>query len=237
MHIEDMSIRTNSCRCLRRHYLSICEYSSLCCVEIGDSKGNSASDFLEKVQLESKERKDAIARDLKSVNDSFNSKVALNEGLDTLVDAFKTLLDVVSESNDEIMAKLQGNSFFSRKLLHKNFEEAIKAGQQELRRLRAKMKSNEEERKNRFSDIVSTRNFSFSDFNGLRCKTNRTVNFFYLDIDRHEKMVRDLGIFEELRPRMVLTLVDVKVGSQHLVRFAQSLTLDCVGGGRQVGVL
>ncbi len=56
------------------------------------------------------------------------------------------------------------------------------------------------------------RNFSTSDFNGLRCKTNRTVNYFYLDVDIHKTMFSNLGMDRKMtRDLTSLALVDLKV--------------------------
>ena len=58
----------------------------------------------------------------------------------------------------------------------------------------------------------SRRNFTSSDFCGLSCKTNRTVNFFYLDLDRYLKIAEGVGILlQRLRRPIAMALIDVKV--------------------------
>ena len=56
--------------------------------------------------------------------------------------------------------------------------------------------------------------FSYQDLKGLKCKTNKTVNFYFLDYDVHETIVRGLGFDHTLiQNRTSLALVDLKVGA------------------------
>ena len=214
--IHQNLISTNSCSCLPRNCYDNFSYLTLCCVQLEKHDKvlfNGFEDFLQQMKL----RNDRLS--VKNKEETGESGVAnntdemLKNAFDSLVEAVKNMVDATAKGGADISSSVLTNTAFKSRLFNSRSENSNEIGNIELKKLRTSYETNwmKNREKNVYKNLIR-RNFTAGDFNGLRCKTNRTVNFFHLDIEIHKKMVRNLGLNREhIKKMTTLALVDVKV--------------------------
>ena len=210
-------ISTNSCNCLQNSGYSDCNFMTICCIKVPalEKTSQMLSNIFDNASEQGEFKKDELITGLKHLAAFDGANIAFKKALNSLIDAFEVLVDVASKTGGNLASKIDQMRHSTKKLLHQKVNKKV---QKELKLLRQSFNANQRQVYiNRAQmDRRLRNNFSSNDFTGLRCKTNKTLNFFYLDFEMHKNMVRDLGIerdvFKHSWVHPVLAIVDVKVG-------------------------
>ena len=224
MEIIENASNTNSCSCFHNNRYSNCGFVTVCCVNIPAVSEFNSSHVVSRVfgnpQGRREQEKSELMSKLRSLASLKESATAVNGALDSLVDALEVLVDVAAANRIDLASKINRSKQLIRRLV---IQRRNMKGQEELNSLRSHFYSSQKTRKfDRVDETLDTRrnNFSASDFVGLRCRTNRTVNFYYLDYEMHRNMLRSLGVESRFMQHgsnhPVMAIVDVKVSFQQM---------------------
>ena len=210
-------VSTNSCSCLPRNCYDNFSYLTFCCVQLQKNEKfsfDSFEDFIQQMKLRNDRSRMKNKEEIGTKDFPNNTDDMLKNAFDSLVEAVKNMVDATAEGGADISSSLLKNTDFKSRLFNSRSENSNQIGSIELKKLRTSYEMNwmKTREKNVYHKNVVRKNFTADDFDGLRCKTNRTVNFFHLDIEIHKKMVRNLGLHREhIKKMTTLALVDVKV--------------------------
>ena len=227
-------INYNSCSCLQNYWYSNCEYMTVCCVkiskEIEDNASRALSTIFDNVKREDNPKRDSLVKGLKNLASFNNTNIAFKKTFDSMIDAFEVLVDVSSKADANLSLMIDRTRDFTTKALQHKLNRRT---HKDLRLLRKRYNVNQGSASfggaSRKLKRQQRANFSSIDFIGLRCKTNKTVNFFYLDLDIHRNMIRGLGInidlFKTSLNHPIVAIVDVKVLVGHFFAIVLFLSL------------
>ena len=212
---------TNSCSCLQNYQYSSCKFRTICCVNVPEAtKKNgleSFSNIFHDVKRVGSPKRSKFSDRLNKLESSNNSAMEFKKALDSFIKAFDLLIDVASKTDSDLKSKVDSTRHLLGAMLMKRVNSTM---QNQLKLLRERCEMDRRlsflRKANRQKSFIQQRtNFSSHDFIGLRCKTNRSVSFFYLDLDLHRTMIRGLGIngdyFGASLNHPILAIVDLKV--------------------------
>jgi len=225
---------TNSCSCLQNYQYSSCKFRTICCVNIPEATEKngpeSFSSILHDVKRLGSSKTSKFSDRLDKLKSYNNSAMEFKKALDSLIKAFDLLIDVASKTDSDLKSKVDSTRHLLGAMLMKRVNSTTQ-NQLKLLRERCEMdrKLSLQRKANREKSIMQQRmNFSSHDFIGLRCKTNRSVNFFYLDLDLHRTMLRGLGIngdyFGTSLNHPILAIVDLKNEATFVMKESPSIT-------------
>eukprot|EP00794_Sanderia_malayensis_P008834 gene8834-9780_t len=247
--------RIDGCRCLQRNTYYYPDVASVCCFKKVSSNAHADleaknSFVYEELYKKFQARKQLLDNEisnlvnlnkpqgsLKMILDSLDKLSKLDSKLVVLDDALhvEKLLQVKQEVYDAV--KQPNLREFLSKRKQGELEDPIKKILQANRPEQAK---NTEFGQFGFEDqsiqleglaenFRKHRNFTSSDFPGLRCKTNRTVEYYYVDVDTHNVMVKSLGIDRKFtRNSTLMALVDLKNEATYVLDENTTVTADTI---------